>query len=247
MTEVIKLVSIHQLQGPIQVASLQYLRELTVSNCSRLKSPSSVLVPNLPRLKLLSIKSCEELEEIIEMDPTSIASSSKGHLQPICFPSLEDIWIYSCGNLESLFPISVVHSLPNLKRLKIEGVSTLEQVFGCQDELGVEDDQKEMGFPELKEFKLLVLPKLKNFAPRAYSFWFLSFRHLEVTKRPKLITSFSRDSKNPVNAITEAPQQARNNTMEEIVDNQYTCNDITYHYDPIYMTMGETKIIVGGK
>ncbi|XVF77797.1 hypothetical protein PTKIN_Ptkin14bG0075200 [Pterospermum kingtungense] len=207
--EVIHLNHIHQFQGPMQVASLQYLRELKVSSCNMLKSLFSPMVAgNLPQLTHLHLECCEELEEIIEMDyQTSIASSSsQSHLQPISFPSLEDIWISGCSNLKSLFPTSVTLSLSKLKSIRILSSSKLEQVFGYKGELTVEDDQKRIEFPELEELKLSKLPGLKSFAPIGYHFQFRSLINLEVGECPNLIISFGKDSKDIVHVITEVPK-----------------------------------------
>ncbi|XVE84755.1 hypothetical protein DITRI_Ditri17bG0038100 [Diplodiscus trichospermus] len=203
-TEFIYLKLIHQFQGPIQVASLRYLRKLTVSKCNRLKSLfSAMLARNLPQLKLLHIECCEELEEIIEMDQTSIASSSEGHLQPISFHSLGDLRIYGCSNLKSLFAISIARSLSNLKSIKICRASKLEQVFGYQGEINVKDDKKELVLPALKELKLSELPSLKSFARKDYNFGFPSLDSFEITECPKLTTSYSSMTKLPAHAKTK--------------------------------------------
>ncbi|XVF77538.1 hypothetical protein PTKIN_Ptkin14bG0052900 [Pterospermum kingtungense] len=203
--EGITLMNIHQLQGPIQVAKLHYLRRLIVSKCAGLKSLfSSMLAQNLPQLNFLSIECCPKLEEIIKMDDqTSIASSSQGHLQPISFPSLAAIHISDCNNLKSLLPISVTRSLPKLWSLQIAGASKLEQVFGCQGELKVEDNQKEIMFPKLQKLKLSELRSLKSFAPMGYRFLFPSLNYFEVTICPKLPPSFIMDSNFPAHARTK--------------------------------------------
>ncbi|XP_022733515.1 putative disease resistance protein At3g14460 isoform X2 [Durio zibethinus] len=253
--EILNLQGIHQLQGPIQVASLPCLKDLKVSNCNELKSLfSSLLARNLPQLKILNIEYCEKLEEIIEMDQTSLASSSRGHLQTISFPSLQDIRISGCSNLKSLFPISVARSFANLERIKIKGPSKLEQVFGYQGELDIEDDQKGIVLSQLEIVDLSELSDLKSFAPTGCHFRFPSMWSFKITKSPKLTTSVIMDSKHPVPAITEEPQQVQNNTtegfttMEEIVDNQSTCNDIFWDglkdQIPLYMTLGETRIML---
>ncbi|XP_022739156.1 uncharacterized protein LOC111291625 [Durio zibethinus] len=186
------------------------------------------------------------------MDQTSIASSSQGHLQTISFPSLQDIRISGCSNLKSLFPISVTPSFANLVSIEITGPSKLEQVFGYQGELDIEDDQKGIVLPQLREVTLFELSDLKSFAPTGCHFRFPSMWSFKITKSPKLTTSVIMDSKHPVPAITEEPQQVQNNTtegfttMEEIVDNQTTYNDIIWSIwedqVPQYMTVGETRI-----
>ncbi|XVE50617.1 hypothetical protein DITRI_Ditri01bG0177700 [Diplodiscus trichospermus] len=132
-----------------------------------------MLARNLPQLRFLHMVCCEELEEIIEMDQNSIASSSsQGHLYPVSFPSLESDWIARRSNLKGLFPISVTHSLSNLKSLDIRGACKLEHVFGYQGELPAEDDEKRIVFLELKRLELSELPNLKSFAPMGYNFQF---------------------------------------------------------------------------
>ncbi|XP_022735672.1 disease resistance protein At4g27190-like [Durio zibethinus] len=253
--EILNLEGIHQLQGPIQVASLCHLKDLMVSNCNRLKSLfSSMLARNLLQLQFLHIKCCGELEEIIETDQTSIASSSHSHLQPPSFPSLQSISIFGCSNLKSLFPISVTRSLSNLQHMDIERASKLEQVFGYQGELNIEDDQKGIVLPKLQELNLSELSGLKSFSPMGYHFRFPILYSFHLTKSPQLTTGVSMDSKHPVPAITEEPQQVQNNTtegfttIEEIVDNQSTCNDISWvglpDGMPLYMTVGKTRITV---
>ena len=204
MIEVLHLKDIYRMKGPIQVASPQYLRELNVSKCNRLKSLFSyMLARNLPQLKFLHIELCEELEEIIRIDQTSIASSSQGYLQSISFPSLQSIWIHGCNNLKSLFPISVARSLSNLNKIKIQGASKLKQVFGYEGELNVEDEEKGIVFPKFEDLELLELPSLTSFAPMGYNFQFPSLVNLEVRRCPYLIRRFSKDSRGIMHAITE--------------------------------------------
>ncbi|KAK6269684.1 hypothetical protein POUND7_006789 [Theobroma cacao] len=244
--ENIQLEHLHQLQGPILVASLQCLRWLHVSKCNRLKYLlSPMLVRNLPHLTHLEINHCEELEEIIEMDQTS-ASSSQAHLQPISFPSLEIIRIYKCSNLKSLFPLGITCSPSKVKIISIDGASKLERVFN----LDVEDDQKGIVLPNLQGLLLKELPSLKSLS-QGYHFRFPCMHYAEVKECPKLSTSFSIDSKRAVHAITEAPEQVENDrregliTKEEIVDNQAACNDVFWLYGyqedtlPLYMNVDE--------
>ncbi|XVF03889.1 hypothetical protein REPUB_Repub05bG0032100 [Reevesia pubescens] len=250
--EKIELNDIHQWEGPIRVSSLQYLRDLKVSNCNRLKSLfSSMLARNLPQLTYLYVRSCEELEEIIEMDQTS-SSSSQGLLQPVSFPSLESIDIKECNNLKRLFPVSATCS--KVQRIRIGGTPKLEHVFGYEEELDVEDNQKEIIMHLLERLSLKNLPSLKSVVPMGYNLQFPYFEILRVRGCPNLTTSFSVDSEDVVHAITKAPQQVENNTAdgfttrEEIVDNQPPiCNDIYWdrwsrkNEIPPYINVEETE------
>ncbi|XVF77469.1 hypothetical protein PTKIN_Ptkin14bG0046700 [Pterospermum kingtungense] len=207
----VELLCIHQLQVTSQVGSLQYLTGLNVSHCNRLKFLfSSMLARNLPQLKSLRIDSCEELEQFIEMDDqTSMASTSLGHLQPaISFPCLTHIWTEGCSNLKSLFPISVACSLSNIVSIHIHEAPKLEQVFGYQGELKVENDQKGIAFPKLETLELRKLPSIKSFAPMDYHFRFSSLIQLNVERCPNSTTRFTKDSENIVHAITETLDQA---------------------------------------
>ncbi|XVF77804.1 hypothetical protein PTKIN_Ptkin14bG0075900 [Pterospermum kingtungense] len=243
------LSSLTQLQRPIQVATLQKLRDLNVYNCNRLKFLfSSLLAQNLPQLITLRIMRCKWLEEIIATDDqNSIASSSSqvDRLQPIFFPSLESIWINGCSNLKRLFPVSVAHSLSKLTDIKICGSSKLEQVFGCQGELNMEDDRKGIVFPELKNVELLELQSLESFSPMGYHFRFPSLNNVCVRGCPNLVTSFHKNS-GIVHTIREALLEGEYNTsersctMEEIDDEDdifLDCSDTL----PLTITVEETE------
>ena len=193
--EVLYLKGIYKLQGPIQVASLQYLRELKMSKCNRLKSLLFYACSKFAASELFAYKVLWRVGRNHWNGPNFIASSSQDHLQPISFPSLERIWIYGCSNLKSLFPISVTRSLSNLKSIRILGASKLEQVFGYQGELNVEDDQKGIVFPELKELELSELPSLKSFVPMGYHFRFPTFISLNVEGCPNLLKVSARIQK----------------------------------------------------
>ncbi|EOY19512.1 Uncharacterized protein TCM_044636 [Theobroma cacao] len=123
--ELIQLKHLYQLQGPIEVASLQCLKGLCVSECSRLKFLlSPMLARNLPQLINLVVEYCKELEEIIDMDQTS-ASSSQGYLQPISFPNLKYIQIQEYSNLKSLFPLVSPILFQNSKTSQFMGLLNL--------------------------------------------------------------------------------------------------------------------------
>lgn len=90
----------------MQIFSLQNLTLLIVNGCTKLRCfLSSTLSQNLLQLEKLLISNYLELEQIIYED------ESEDHLQPICFPELDTIFIYCCPNLKHLFHISVAPSL----------------------------------------------------------------------------------------------------------------------------------------
>ncbi|XVF70599.1 hypothetical protein PTKIN_Ptkin11bG0175700 [Pterospermum kingtungense] len=183
---------------------LQFLQWLIMSNCSKLKSLfPRLLAESLPHLRYLRIEQCDELEQIIDKDETS-ASSSQGHLQPICFPSLTEICIEGCNSLKSLFSVTVALSLSQLKWFTIRGASKLEQVFEYQGGIDIEDTEKEIVLPQLRRLSLEELPRLQSFIPMGYHCSFQQLCSFKVKECPNLTTSFRVDSKHTIHAKTEA-------------------------------------------
>ncbi|OMO49376.1 hypothetical protein COLO4_38572 [Corchorus olitorius] len=224
--EGIGLDNIHHLQGPIQIPALQYLKELHVSDCNRLKSLfSAVLARNLPQLSELRITDCEELEEIFETDQTqyisssSSSSSSQARLHPISLPSLQYIKIYGCNKLTRLFPLNVIHSAASkLQSIKIYWASKVEIIFWYYGEF--DHDINEITLPQLEQFRLFELPSLKNLNPTGYHLLLPTLEDLEVRGYPQLTTCFGRDTLQRVwHTKTQTPQEGDS-------DNQPTCNDV---------------------
>ncbi|XWS10056.1 hypothetical protein CRYUN_Cryun39dG0043100 [Craigia yunnanensis] len=216
-------------KGPIEDVNFQNLNVLRVDRCERLRyifSPTTVL--NLPQLSCLRISYCDELEQIIEKDETSLQDH-----QPICFPNLTVIQIIRCANLKSLFPVSVVHCLPKLKSLYVRGVSKLEKVIEIGEEANVsKDNEKVIRLPQLNDLLLVQLPNLKSFIPMAYHFVLPSLHSLIVTSCPNITTSFTVDSKQCVHAITETIRPIDEDIVEESAATQETTwsigSDIDY-------------------
>ncbi|OMO99156.1 Cc-nbs-lrr resistance protein [Corchorus capsularis] len=217
----IGLDNIHHLQGPIQIPALQYLKDLHVSDCNRLKCLfSAVLARNLPQLSELRITDCEELEEIFEMDQTlASSSSSHAHLHPISLPSLQCIEIYGCNKLTRLFPLSVIHSAASkLQSIKIYWASKVEIILWHYGEL--DHDINEITLPQLEQFRLFELPSLKTLNPTGYHLLLPTLEDLEVRGCPQLTTCFVRDNSQRVwHTKTQTPQEGGS-------DNQPTCNDV---------------------
>ncbi|XVF70621.1 hypothetical protein PTKIN_Ptkin11bG0177600 [Pterospermum kingtungense] len=208
---------------------LQFLRGLIISNCSKLKSLfPRLFAQSLPHLSYLGIEQCDELEQIIDKDETS-ASSSQGHLQPICFPSLTKICIEGCNNLKSLFSVTVALSLSQLELFTIRGASKLEQVFKYEGGIDIEDTEKEIVLPELCELSLEELLRLQSFIPMGYHCSFPELFSLKVKECPSLTTSFRVDSVHTVHAKTEtvgdSPMKG-SNTDVEVTEGSATNVDI---------------------
>ncbi|XVF70604.1 hypothetical protein PTKIN_Ptkin11bG0176200 [Pterospermum kingtungense] len=131
------------------------------------------------------------------------ASSSQGHLQPICFPSLTEICIEGCNNLKSLFSATVALSLSQLEWFTIRGASKLEQVFEYEGGIDIEDTEKEIVLPQLLGLSLEELPRLQSFIPMGYHCSFRELWSFKVKECSSLTTSFRVDSEHTVHAKTE--------------------------------------------
>ncbi|WVZ23461.1 hypothetical protein V8G54_002005, partial [Vigna mungo] len=128
--------------------ALTNLEELEIIECAKLEVvfPKSV-VRCLPKLKLLKIRECKELREIIEGD--------KNLSNIPCFPKLEALHVEDCHKLKRLFSESASNDLPNLHLLVINGANELEELVGCK---------QGMTKVELPRLKLLILTHLENFS-----------------------------------------------------------------------------------
>ncbi|KAG8492800.1 hypothetical protein CXB51_010230 [Gossypium anomalum] len=123
------------------IRGTEVLQKLSVDDCPQLTP--LIISAKIQKLELrrmtseqlskLDICNCEEEEQITEKDQTS---SHDHQLQPICFPNLTLISIFSCENLKCLFSITVAHggfpklvSASNLQTLEIRNYSQLEEII----------------------------------------------------------------------------------------------------------------------
>ncbi|XP_022745269.1 uncharacterized protein LOC111295800 [Durio zibethinus] len=210
-------------KDPVEVVNFQNLTRLCVDSCRRLRYIlSPTIARNLPQLSSLWIIECEELGQIIEKDGQT---SSRGHhLQPIRFPNLTEIHIYSCENLKCLFPVSVAHGLPKLQILRVVNVSKLEQVFeqSGDEANGSEEKGKVIQIPQLGTLLLEKLPNLVSFSSVGYHFVFPSLKFLAIRGCPNISTSFSVDSEESGYAKTEAIRSIDENIVEDSTTAQQT-------------------------
>ncbi|KAG4204171.1 hypothetical protein ERO13_A04G031680v2 [Gossypium hirsutum] len=138
------------IQDP-QVSNINFqcLREIQVIGCNNLKYifPISV-VDTLGQLHTLKIKSCSQLEEIIQ-DP---------QVSHINLQSLREVEVNKCNNLKYLFPQSVAKILGQLHTLKIKSCSRVEDII--QDPQVSNISLQSLSKVELVE--LVNLPQLKG-------------------------------------------------------------------------------------
>ncbi|XP_052726035.1 probable disease resistance protein At4g27220 [Vigna angularis] len=100
------------------------LENLEIIECAKLEIvfPKSVL-RCFPKLKLLKIRKCKELRQIIEGNVEHKKFSNLVSLQ-LCFPKLEALYVDHCHKLKILFS-GFANDLPNLHLLAIKGLNLI--------------------------------------------------------------------------------------------------------------------------
>ncbi|KAJ6966747.1 hypothetical protein NC652_004335 [Populus alba x Populus x berolinensis] len=166
-------------KGPTGHVSLQSLAYLSLNYLNKLTfifTPS--LAQSLSKLESLRISECGELKHIIreEDGEREIIPESP------CFPKLKSLFIYRCGKLEYVFPVSVSPSLLNLEKMQISDVDNLKQIFysGEGDALPTDGIIK---FPRLRS---LSLSNCSFFGPRNFAAQLPSLQYLNINGHKEL-------------------------------------------------------------
>jgi hypothetical protein len=166
-------------KGPIRHVSLQSLTRLVLGSLNKLIfifTPS--LAQSLIHLETLRIENCRELKRLI------IEKDDKGEIIPesLGFPKLKTLSIWTCYNLENVFPVSVSPSLQNLEEMEIDFDDNLKQVFysGEGDDIIVKSKIKDgiIDFPQLRK---LSLSKCSFFGPTDFAAQLPSLQELTIS------------------------------------------------------------------
>ncbi|KAI4356285.1 hypothetical protein L6164_000317 [Bauhinia variegata] len=163
------------------------LMELYVPGCHGLPFlSSSSLAKSLDNLRVLTIKECSKMEEIIrfedDIDPlfgktavfpnlkemiiTDMAKMNtiwgwKQQLPPNSFGRLRKIKIRNCEGFSKGLPLSLLKSLNNLQVLELQSCNSLREVFDLEKETDVHEDQTHC-VPK-SSLEALLLCSLPNF------------------------------------------------------------------------------------
>ncbi|RWR88341.1 disease resistance-like protein isoform X1 [Cinnamomum micranthum f. kanehirae] len=138
----------------------------------------SQLVGDANGLRMLDIGGCEEMKCILDWSDvgenalqnieklrlsslSSLQKLFKGEVPQKCLRKLNEIYLGHCYNLKSLFSSEMVHNLDQLQTLHVRYCNGLEEIIEGHD-----NSLPENPFPQLRNFKLEKLHKLKSIIRR---------------------------------------------------------------------------------
>ncbi|KAK4275858.1 hypothetical protein QN277_018872 [Acacia crassicarpa] len=171
-----------------QILTFQFLEELTLKNCARLKFVfCGHIFQNLPELTSLTISCCEELEAIF------LGNEETQKNLPITesfLLKLKWLRISKCNKLKFVlsFMISASTSmLPQLCTLYISDCSQMEEVFKCSNIQHHDiDSDREITLPNMESIELNNLPRFVNFC-QGFKFHTGELGRIEIHDCPKLM------------------------------------------------------------
>ncbi|XP_028213984.1 uncharacterized protein LOC114396282 isoform X2 [Glycine soja] len=164
------------------------------------------------RLKKLTLEDLSNLECVWNKNPRGILS----------FPNLQEVVVFNCRSLATLFPLSLARNLGKLQTLEIQLCDKLVEIVGKEDEM--EHGTTEMfEFPYLRNLLLYELSLLSCFYPGKHHLECPVLKCLHVCYCPKLKLFTSEIHNNHKEAVTEAPisllQQQPLFSVDKIVPN----------------------------
>ncbi|KAJ9682087.1 hypothetical protein PVL29_018124 [Vitis rotundifolia] len=177
----VKLKEIQHLQ--LLFGALSNLTILIIENCPFLSSVlSSDFMQSLRNLKKLTVKKCDLLEEVFDLNGLDHADNEHVEMlskleelslidlpmlryicnnsprQVSCFKNMELVRVKQCDSLMYLFPASMALGVVKLKHLRIENCSMIEEIVIAEN--GATD---KITFPQITQLSLLSLPNLTSF------------------------------------------------------------------------------------
>ena len=122
----------------------------------------------------------------------------------LSFPNLQEVVVFNCRSLATLFPLSLARNLGKLKTLEIQLCDKLVEIVGKEDV--TEHGTTEMfEFPYLRNLLLYELSLLSCFYPGKHHLECPVLKCLHVCYCPKLKLFTSEIHNNHKEAVTEAP------------------------------------------
>ncbi|KAF3957110.1 hypothetical protein CMV_017846 [Castanea mollissima] len=229
------LIDLHELRciwkGATKLINLNNLEDLIVIRCKKLtRLFTPALTQSLQKLKFLEIERCDELEHLI-VENVEEQVSLESHLQPLCFPKLENVIVSYCNKLKSLFPMTIADNLLELRIFIVKKNPQLMEVFTLEGDAGV---QKDVTLPQLQLMGLKGLPSLVNFCPKNYQFRLPKWGQLRVESCKNMRTSFTRTPYRSVlinGEVAQIDEPTGTSTISPVLTICPANNDITWRID----------------
>ncbi|ESR65541.1 hypothetical protein CICLE_v10007294mg [Citrus x clementina] len=124
-------------KGNHSKAHVENLEIMRVKECGKLKNIfSKTLALKLGKLEQLSFQKCDRLEEIVSSDePEEKPEAAVSNIPPPpIFQNLQKLIISKCHKMKSVFSLTIVKGLKELKELNIVGCNEMERIISVSDE-----------------------------------------------------------------------------------------------------------------
>ncbi|KAJ0102003.1 hypothetical protein Patl1_04194 [Pistacia atlantica] len=217
--------------GKLQSVSLENLETVYVEECPSMCSLfPAMLLQRLYKLKEVTIYSCNNLEEIFQLDglchsgeENLVMLSSLAELDLKELPQLRCIWkgpthivnlksltkveVRKCKSLIYLFTLSVAQSLVQLKSLEVSDCESLKHLIvteeGDNDEISSEHDlQIHSPFlSKLESLKIYSCERLEHIFPISFARVLVQLKEFTVGKAPQLKQVFYLDNGSEENVV----------------------------------------------
>ncbi|KAK7387054.1 hypothetical protein VNO78_27539 [Psophocarpus tetragonolobus] len=156
--------AVRNLSNFFQQVYFPTLQEIEISRCNKLKTIFSfTIVRSLTQLECLIVYLCNELEELFSFDSKDAEKVEQilTHSQQVYLPRLYKMHITRCNKLKTIFPLTIIRSLPDLEELCIEHCNALEELF-CFDSKKAEQVEQILISSQQAYFPRLVLIDIRG-------------------------------------------------------------------------------------
>ncbi|XP_054779483.1 uncharacterized protein LOC129287294 isoform X2 [Prosopis cineraria] len=156
------------------------LRMMRLEGFPELRSLFTLSVASsLKLLKKLEVKECDALEHIV------IDERHYGHDHTTVnsiFPKLQQVHVWRCSHLESIFPAFYSNDFMDLEYVNIRMVEKLKHVFGKCHIDQKRNDRIELNLPALKQLYLVDVPNMVSICAENYHVKALSLQVISLEK-----------------------------------------------------------------
>ncbi|KAI9128053.1 hypothetical protein K1719_001046 [Acacia pycnantha] len=168
--------------------SFNNLKTLILGGCEFMKIVPLRVLKYLNNLEKLEVSFCDKLEMVFgyeDLDGYHKEMESSSMIVPLNLKHLE---VNECHELTTLMMSSAAPSLVHITHLSISNCDQIEEIITKQE--GVNDEDKEIIFNQMKFLELDNLPRLKRFCGYNYTFRFPLLEHVTIKIECPRLTMF---------------------------------------------------------